>query len=231
MALILNIETATPILSVALSRDGEVIGAKTHNTQNSHAEFITVFIEEIMTAAGVSYEELDAVAVSEGPGSYTGLRIGVSTAKGLCYAKNIPLIAVSTLQGMAWGMAQKHPDQKAVYCPMIDARRMEVYDAFYNIAGIESRKVEATIVNENTYAATLQQNRVIFGGNGAAKCEETIGGENTVFLENFEASATFLAPIAERKYQEKDFVDVAYFEPFYLKAFVAGKPKVKGLYQ
>lgn len=231
MSLILNIETATPVLSLALAEDGKVLESRMNDTQNSHAENITVFIEEMMKAAGKSFDDLDAVAVSKGPGSYTGLRIGVSTAKGICYAKEIPLIAISTLQSMAFGLAKKvDAGATALFCPMIDARRMEVYDAVYDKNNTMLRDVEATIVDEKTYQELLEKNKVVFGGNGAGKCKEVITSENAVFVDGFHPSAEDMAPLSEQAFQKEDFEDVAYFEPFYLKAYVAGKPKVKGLY-
>lgn len=232
MALILNIETATPVLSLALSRDGEVVASRDYDTQNSHAEMITVLISEMMKETHSAYNDLDAVAVSKGPGSYTGLRIGVSTAKGLCYAGNIPLIAVSTLQAMALGMAANsdNSDDNTLYCPMIDARRMEVYDALYNRENVEIRAAEPTVVDENTYAGLLREQVVVFGGNGAEKCRKVITSDNAVFLERFNPSAAYMAPVAEKAFRREAFEDVAYFEPYYLKAYVAGKPKVKGLY-
>lgn len=231
MALILNIETATPVLSLALSQDGKVLEARENDTQNSHAEQITVLIEEMMKSAGKSFDDLDAVAVSKGPGSYTGLRIGVSTAKGICYAKNIPLIAISTLQSMALGMSMNSgAGENAVFCPMVDARRMEVYDAVYDKDNKVVRAVEATIVDEKTYQKFLEKNKVVFGGNGAAKCKEVITSANAIFIDDFHPLAEYMVPLSEQAFQKENFEDVAYFEPFYLKAYVAGKPKVKGLY-
>lgn len=232
MALILNIETATPVLSVALSRDGKTIASRTEDTGNSHAEMVTLLISEIMEEMNLTYDHLDAVAVSKGPGSYTGLRIGVSTAKGFCYAKEIPLIAVDTLQAMALGMAEKQnpQDQNTLFCPMIDARRMEVYDAFYDVENQLVREVQATIVDENTYQKELENKMIVFGGNGVGKCREVIQSPNARFLTDFIPSAKYMAPLAEKAYLEKQFEDVAYFEPNYFKAYIAGKPKVKGLY-
>lgn len=234
MALILNIETATPVLSVALAKNGEVIAKREENTQNRHSERITLFIQELLEKRQVTQEDLDAVAVSEGPGSYTGLRIGVSTAKGICYAKDIPLIAISTLKAMAWRMAtrrKKESNKKDVlFCPMIDARRMEVYSAFFDSDHHQIRKVQADIIDENSYEAFLTDKTVVFGGDGADKCREVIRSENAVFLNNIHPSSEAMAPIAETYFRNKNFADVAYFEPFYLKAFKAGKPRVKGLY-
>ena len=232
MALILNIETATPVLSVALSRNGKAIAYRTEDTGNSHAEMVTILISEIMEEANVTYDHLDAVAVSKGPGSYTGLRIGVSTAKGFCYAKDIPLIAIDTLQAMALGMTEnKNTEEKnTLFCPMIDARRMEVYDALFDKDNKLIREVQATIVDENTYKNELQNHVVVFGGNGAGKCRDVIQSANARFLAEFVPSAVYMTTLAEKAWQEKQFEDVAYFEPNYFKAYIAGKPKVKGLY-
>jgi len=233
MALILSIETSTSVLSVALARGGEVLQYKEIDSQNSHSEYITLFIQEVMEKSGCSLNDLDAVAVSEGPGSYTGLRIGVSTAKGLCYSKNIPLIAVSTLQSIAFGMAQeskKSSDEETLFCPMIDARRMEVYAAFYDVNNKEIRGVSADIINEKSYQEYLGERKVVFAGNGADKCQDTIMSENAIFDTDIKTSARYVAHIAENHFNNNTFVDVAYFEPFYLKAYIAGKPRVKGLY-
>ncbi|MEA3504823.1 MAG: tRNA (adenosine(37)-N6)-threonylcarbamoyltransferase complex dimerization subunit type 1 TsaB [Bacteroidota bacterium] len=231
MALILSIETSTSILSVALARDGKVLEFKEVDGRNSHSEYITLFIEEVLKLSGVTLNELDAVAVSGGPGSYTGLRIGVSTAKGLCYSKDIPLIAVSTLKSIAFATADKYKDdEKAVFCPMIDARRMEVYAALFDNENNEIREIAADIIDEKSYLEYLDKSRVVFSGDGAAKCKETIIAENALFYDEIKTSARYIAPIAEKCFNEKKFVDVAYFEPFYLKAYIAGKSKVKGLY-
>lgn len=234
MALILNIETATPVLSVALGESGKVLDIKELNTQNRHSEQITLFIEALLQQNNKTFDELDAVAVSEGPGSYTGLRIGVSTAKGICYAGDLPLIAVSTLKAMARMMQDRWQttgkSSEVIYCPMIDARRMEVYAAFFDSTGNQIRQVQADIIDDKSYSEYLNENTVIFGGNGASKCKEVLTSPNAVFLEQIYPSAGAMAPLAEASFQQKDFVDVAYFEPFYLKAFKAGKPKVKGLY-
>ncbi len=232
MAIILNIETATPTLSVALSKDGKNIASKTMHQQNVHAELITVFIEEVITKAKVNIFDLDAVSVSKGPGSYTGLRIGVSAAKGICYAQDIPLIAIDTLEALAYGISLKmdKSDENAIICPQIDARRMEVYDALYGSNGQLVRDVEATIVDASTYLKYLEKQKVCFGGTGTEKCKDVITHINAVFIDNLNPSAEYMAILAEKKYQAKAFENTAYFEPFYLKNFVAAKSKVKGLY-
>ena len=229
MALILNIETATPVCSVCLSRDGKVLVEKRNLEQNSHSQVLTVYIQEIFEEQKISVENLDAVAVSMGPGSYTGLRIGLSVAKGLCYSASIPLIGVSTLQAMAWGMADLKKDKNALFCPMIDARRMEVYAAFYNSENSIEREIRADIIDEDSYKTFLENGVLYFAGDGAEKCKESLYHSNAHFLDQFSVSSKFLVAIAEEKFSKNDFEDTAYCEPFYLKQFQAGKPKVKGL--
>ena len=221
MALILLIETATKSCSVSLASDDKIIATKQEvNEQYSHAEKLTVFIAELFKNQDFTIQDLDAVAVSKGPGSYTGLRIGVSTAKGLCYALDIPLVAISTLRAMAFGMAQK--EESNLYCPMIDARRMEVYNAFYNSSNKEIRGVQADIITKESYEKELEQ-KVLFFGDGANKCKEIIKHSNAKFIEEIYPSSKDMVALAMQKYANKDFEDVAYFEPFYLKDFVAGK--------
>lgn len=238
MALILHIETATRVCSVALARDGLRLLLKESTKPNVHSSLLTVFIDEVFKESGISPSALDAVAVSMGPGSYTGLRIGVATAKGLCYALGKPLIAVPTLQAMAAGMLLSSlptpPGGEGVQgvglCPMLDARRMEVYCAVYDHALKEVMPAEAVIVNEDSFAPYLAKGRVLFGGEGAEKCRAVLEHHpNARFVSGFETSATFLIPLALECFTAGKFEDVAYFEPFYLKEFVAGKPKVKGL--
>lgn len=237
MSLILNIETATGVCSIALARDGQLIGLKESNTKYNHSSVLTLFMDEVLKTAGVALPDLDAVAVSEGPGSYTGLRIGVASAKGLCYALEKPMIGVSTLQAMAIGMP--HPptpspnregENNILYCPMIDARRMEVYCAIFDERGNEIRETRAEIMDENSFMEYLGKNRVVFAGDGALKCRPLFDKHpNAVFSEDFQASAKFMISLSEEKFSQKKFEDIAYFEPYYLKDFVAGKPRVKGL--
>lgn len=234
MALLLCIETATRVCSVSLSRDADLLAIRESEDPNVHAAMLTVFIDEMSRQANISLSELDAVAVSMGPGSYTGLRIGVAAAKGLCYALNKPLIAVSTLQAMACGMKDKvlaeYPQSHLLFCPMIDARRMEVYCGFYTQENHEIREVRAEIVEEHSFSEFLETHPVVFGGDGAEKCKPILGNHpNANFLANFAASAKFMGLIAMDKFNRKSFENLAYFEPFYLKDFVAGKPHVKGL--
>jgi len=221
MALILLIETATKSCSVSLSSENKIIACKEEvNKQYSHAEKLTVFITELFKTQDFSIKDLDAIAVSKGPGSYTGLRIGVSTAKGLCYALDIPLISVSTLKAMAFRMAQK--EDSDLYCPMIDARRMEVYNAFYNSTNKEIRGIQADIIEADSYQKELDK-KVLFFGDGAQKCKQIIQHPNAKFLDDIFPSSKDMLEIANEKFSENFFEDVAYFEPFYLKDFVTGK--------
>ena len=221
MALFLLIETATKSCSVSLSSENKIIACKEEvNEQYSHAEKLTVFITELFKTQDFTIKDLDAVAVSKGPGSYTGLRISVSTAKGLCYALDIPLISVSTLKAMAFGMAQK--EKSDLYCPMIDARRMEVYNAFYNSTNKEIRGIQADIIEACSYQKELDK-KVLFFGDGAEKCKQMIQHPNARFIDGIFPSSKDMLEIANEKFAEIDFEDVVYFEPFYLKDFVAGK--------
>ena len=221
MALILLIESATKSCSVSLSSENKIIACEEEvNEQYSHAEKLTVFITELFKTQDFTIKDLDAVAVSKGPGSYTGLRISVSTAKGLCYALDIPLISVSTLKAMAFGMAQK--EKSDLYCPMIDARRMEVYNAFYNSTNKEIRGIQADIIEACSYQKELDK-KVLFFGDGAEKCKQMIQHPNARFIDGFFPSSKDMLEIANEKFAEKDFEDVVYSEPFYLKDFVAGE--------
>jgi tRNA threonylcarbamoyladenosine biosynthesis protein TsaB len=222
--IILQIETATTVCSVALARDGKVVAFKQVDQRNAHAEVITVFIDELLTIPGFSYSDIDAIAVSCGPGSYTGLRIGVSTAKGLCFALDKPLIAIETLEAMVFGVIAEGIETDMLLCPMIDARRMEVYTAVFNSKGENIKPTAAEIIDENSFADLLQDNKILFFGDGAEKCREVLShNPNSHFLAGFINSATHLSKKAEEKFMAKDFEDVAYFEPYYLKDFIAGK--------
>ncbi len=231
MALILNIETATKICSVSLARDGEIIALRETAEGNSHSSLLAPFIKDLLEEKHLNFNALDAVAVSMGPGSYTGLRIGVSTAKGLCFGLDIPLIAVSTLQAMAVQAKKQYsnPEENTLLSPMIDARRMEVYSQLFDVKLNTLNEIQALIIDENSFRKELQEHPVLFFGDGAAKCSDTIRHPNAVFFEGGLPSAEGMAPLAEEQYQKQDFVDVAYFEPFYLKEFVAAVSKVKGL--
>ena len=229
MATILQIETATPVCSVALSIDGKTIVLKEESAQNIHAAKLTLFIAEVMHSAGVKYADLDAVAVSKGPGSYTGLRIGVSTAKGLCFALDKPLIAINTLQMMANGYVLQNPNYEGLICAMIDARRMEVFTAIYDGILNEVEPTNAKIVDEQSFRVELEKGKVTFIGDGAEKCRTILNHQNAHFsLHNYNSAANMSA-LALQAYKNQTFEDVAYFEPFYLKDFVLTTPKNKAV--
>ena len=228
MSLILNIETATQHCSVGIARDGHVISIRESNEKNIHAAKVTVFAEEVCRESGVKMSELDAVAVSMGPGSYTGLRIGVSAAKGFCYALDIPLIAIPTLQSMAL-IAQKQSDKPDLFCPMIDARRMEVYTALFNQSNMEVKSTEALIIDDSSFTEELKSNNICFFGDGAEKCREVLEPKGMIFIDGIKPDAKGMAVLSHAKFTDNNFEDLAYFEPFYLKDFIAGAPKVKGL--
>jgi len=236
MALILNIETSTEVCSVAIARDGAVIYSRENITGQNHARLVTVFIEELLLEAHISAQQLDAVAVSGGPGSYTGLRIGVSVAKGLCYASHLPLIAITSLEAMAQHVIrncekfQSADSGNTLFCPMIDARRMEVYTAIYNHSGFQVRGIQADIIDHESYMPLLENNRMLFFGNGATKCREAITHPNASFIDGIITSSENLVPLAERDFKLHKFVDVAYYEPFYLKDFIATIP-VKNIFK
>ena len=213
--------------SVALAKDGEVLAVKESSEDKSHSSQITVFIEEVLAKAGAAMKDVEGVAVSEGPGSYTGLRIGVSTAKGLCYGLDIPLIAVNTLQTMALGASiERASGDNTLYCPLIDARRMEVYYALYNGDNEMAGEVRAEIVDESFLQRQFKDNKIVFFGDAVEKCQKVLGqNPNAVFLQNHLPTASNMAILAEKKYGSNQFEDVAYFEPFYLKDFVAVKSK------
>ncbi len=222
MALILCVETATKVCAVSLAKEGIIINSLTHSSEKySHAEHLNNLILDLFRDTEYTLNDLDAIAVSKGPGSYTGLRIGTSTAKGLCYAKEIPLISVNSLLALA---ALKN-DVKKYICPMFDARRMEVYAAIYDSELNELLPTNAIVIDENSFSDFLEKGNVCFIGPGAEKCQEMIQHKNATFDLNIQVNSNGMAEIAEKKYTVKDFEDTAYFEPFYLKDFIAGTPK------
>lgn len=227
MSCILHIETSTNICSVALSQDGECIFNKENKEGPSHATILAPYVEEALSFADNHAIPLDAVAISQGPGSYTGLRIGTSTAKGICYGRNIPLIALPTLQVMCVPILLYHDEipEDALLCPMIDARRMEVYAAIYNRGLNVIRETQADIVEKESYQELLEQHPIYFFGNGADKCKNIINHPNTHFLNGIHPLAKYMFPLAEQAIAKANFADVAYFEPYYLKEFVASTPK------
>lgn len=227
MTNILCIETATEICSVAVSINGKMVSLRETTDQNSHSERLTTFIQEAIKEANLNLKDIDAVAVSMGPGSYTGLRIGVSAAKGFCFGLGVPLIAVSTLESIAFGV--KDNADGALIVPMIDARRMEVYTAIYNSNAELTTKIEAEVVDEDYVKTLSADNNYVMCGNGAPKCQEVLSNLPNVRFEEVLCSAKFLTEIAFQKYNREEFEDVAYFEPFYLKDFIAAHSYVKGL--
>lgn len=227
---ILNIETATEVCSVCITNDESVIFSQEKKEGPSHASVLGKFIKEAVDFLKIQKRILDAVAVSCGPGSYTGLRIGVSEAKGLCYGMDIPLIAINTLEIMANHVIEsKLADNDSLLCPMIDARRMEVYDAIFDHQLEYVRKTSADIIDENSFSDLLASNKITFFGNGSGKIKETLQHANCIYIDNIYPMATDMAELSLQAFNNKDFVDVAYFEPFYLKEFVATVPKNKVL--
>ena len=224
---ILHIETSTTICSVALSIGDECIFSVSDDKGMNHAALLSVYIAQAMDTLSKTGQQLNAVAISSGPGSYTGLRIGVSTAKGMCYGMDIPLIAVSTLQLMAISTLNQMTEKEdnILLCPMIDARRMEVYAALFNSEGTICREIAPDIVDETTYQDFLATKKVYFFGNGSDKCKSIISHENAVFLDDIHPLAYNMIPLALDAYSKKLFVDTAYFEPFYLKEFQTTTPK------
>ena len=227
MACILHIETSTNVCSVALSQDGECISNREDHEGPNHAVILGVFVDEALSFADDRHVVLDAVAVSCGPGSYTGLRIGVSMAKGVCYGRGLKLLAVPTPELMCVPVLLGHDEleEDALLCPMLDARRMEVYATVYDRALRPVRKTSADIVDKNTYRELLDTHPVYFFGNGAAKCMETIDHPNARLIEDVKPLARWMQPLAEKRMAEEKFEDVAYFVPFYLKDFVGKASK------
>jgi len=226
MPLILQIETATQTCSITLAQNGNVLNTVQKTDKNIHASHITLFIDDILKQSDKNFSDLDAVAVSMGPGSYTGLRIGVSTAKGLCYALDRPLIAINSLEAMAAGFKQKcfSVNANTLFCPMIDARRMEVYYSIFDNQLNIVEETAAKIIDQESFNDLLKENKIYFFGDGAAKCEDVLGANpNARVIDDYFCNANDQTSLALEKFKNKDFVDVAYFEPFYLKDFVAGK--------
>jgi len=227
MAVILIIETSTEVCSVALANNGQIIDLIESKEGQNHARLVTVFAESLMKRNAIKPSDLLAVAVSKGPGSYTGLRIGVSTAKGICYAGHIPLIAIGTLEAMAkhvmlnsakYGLPE---NKELLFCPMIDARRMEVFWMLLDAQGNVLKPITADIIENSFLSDELIENQIVFFGNGADKCRKVLSSTNAIFVDHIEASAQHMSELVWQSYNKKQFEDVAYFEPFYLKDFVA----------
>jgi tRNA threonylcarbamoyladenosine biosynthesis protein TsaB len=226
MPVILSIETSTSVCSCALSRDGVLLATRENFQGQSHASLLGRFVHEIMNFVREQHLTIDAIAVSSGPGSYTGLRIGVSEAKGLSYGLGVPLIALPTPRIMA-SMMQEKVDADTLLAPLIDARRMEVYATFYNQNLETIRATAADIVNEESYADILATNKALFFGNGAEKCKVALKHPHAQFIDHVHPLASGMISLAEQAFAAGDFVDTAYFEPFYLKEFVATVPRNK----
>jgi tRNA threonylcarbamoyladenosine biosynthesis protein TsaB len=224
LSIILNIETTTKNCSVSIAENGVIIAVKELNNGNySHAEVLHPFIVDVLKEAKLTSDKIDAVAVSKGPGSYTGLRIGVSAAKGLCFAFDKPLLAIDTLTSLSHVISV----DGGIIIPMLDARRMEVYSAVFNENHQLIREIKAEIINENSFAEYLNESKVYFLGDGAHKCKEIISHENAVFIDDKFPSAKEMAILSYTKYQKSDIENVAYFEPFYLKDFIVIPEKKK----
>jgi tRNA threonylcarbamoyladenosine biosynthesis protein TsaB len=233
MAHILIIETSSDACSVAIARKGELIASLQSEVTRSHASILTVLIEKLLNQNQITFAGLDAVAVSQGPGSYTGLRIGVSVAKGICYGAQKPLLAVNTLEAMMAGLKMMIPDfntrfsGNAVFCPMLDARRQEVYTAMFSKTAGFLKETTAEIIEENSFADILADKQIVFFGSGAEKVKAIIKNANAVFIDEFVLKAEYISLLAEDAFEKKKFEDVAYFEPLYLKDFIATIPKRK----
>jgi len=229
MSCILHIETSTSVCSVAVSEDSQVIYHEEERTEakGSAAEKLGTMVDEAISFTDSHAIPFDAVAVSCGPGSYTGLRIGVSMAKGICYGRDLKLIAVPTLELLCVPvlLSEKTAEEDALLCPMLDARRMEVYAGIYNRALKPIREVKADVVDADTYRQWLDEHPVYFFGNGAQKCMETINHPNAHYIDGVEPLARWMQPLAEKRFLTEQFEDVAYFEPYYLKNYVAKMPK------
>jgi tRNA threonylcarbamoyladenosine biosynthesis protein TsaB len=237
MALILNLETATPVCSVALSHSGQMLGFRDSSEEKSHATRLTLMIGELLAECHYGTEDLDAISLSMGPGSYTGLRIGASVAKGMAYGLGVPLIGIPTLKVLANGFFINKKSEinaatangSVLLCPMLDARRMEVYTALYNSSLTEVSGVEAVILDPLSFDQLLQENVIFFFGTGSNKAAEILTHPNARFFPGIELSAIFQSEPAELLFQSGEFLDSAYFEPHYLKEFIASIPKNKVL--
>jgi tRNA threonylcarbamoyladenosine biosynthesis protein TsaB len=207
---------------VCLAVDGKLIAIKEQGGEYTHAENLTLFIQDILQQTKHLTTNIDAIAVSEGPGSYTGLRIGVSVAKGLCYSLDKPLISINTLQHFAYSISKKYnnSENNTLFCPMIDARRMEVYCGLYDINNNMVKPTEAAVITENSFNDYLNYNKIIFFGNGSAKCIGVLKNSNALFLNNIEITSSSMVDIAYKKWEKKNYASIRDFEPYYLKDFL-----------
>lgn len=227
--MIICLETATNLCSVALCNSAGVVSLRESNESRSHASMVTVFIDEIFKETGIMAHDLEAIAVSKGPGSYTGLRIGVSVAKGIAYASSIPLIGIETtismFRGIAGNLNERYgADMNTLFCPMLDARRMEIYYAIYDAAGNTVKDISAEIITENSFSNIPESQKIIFFGDGSAKCKEVIKRTNTYFADDFRISAAHMHKPVYQAIKDNHYENVAYFEPYYLKDFITSKP-------
>lgn len=224
MSLLLLIETSSINCSIALCDDSKILAFEEKQEINIHASAITLFIEKVLKKANKTLQDIDAIAVGKGPGSYTGLRIGVSTAKGLCYALDKPLIACNSLRTIFEQAKTIHPDSSIIYCPLIDARRMEVYSCMYNYNGEQLKNISAIIIEEHYFSMDLSENKVLFFGDGAEKTKALYSlNKNAMYIDGLYPSANFMMLEALEHFNKKEFEDVAYFEPYYLKEFFFNK--------
>ena len=233
LPVILTIETSTNMCSVALSKGEQLLSLKESKDEKAHGKLLTGFIEEILKDAGLSFDELDALAVGKGPGSYTGLRLGVSVAKGICYAKDLPLIALNTLEVLSSGALEVIAETNLkladndLLCPMIDARRMEVYTAIYSPKLEQKENVEAKIIDTDSFQDCFEKHRIFFFGNGASKTKDILRNSQAVFIEEVYPSAKYMISLALKAFERREFENIAYFEPYYLKEFITTKSKKK----
>jgi tRNA threonylcarbamoyladenosine biosynthesis protein TsaB len=228
--MILCLETATNLCSVALCDSAGVISLRESNESKSHASQLTVFIEEILAGQGIRAHDLSAVAVSKGPGSYTGLRIGVSVAKGIAFGASIPVIGIETTFSMFWGIMKSsyfnsETDSDTLFCPMLDARRMEVYYAIYDSCGNKIKDISAGIIDNDTFKDFPETRKIVFFGDGALKCKEVINRGNALFATDYLISASHMHKPVFQSFNDHLYEDVAYFEPLYLKDFIVSKPR------
>ena len=224
MAFIISIETSTPVCSIAIHHDGQLLAQELIQKEQSHSSTLNPAIDHLLSMCDLRLNDISAVAISKGPGSYTGLRIGTSTAKGLCYAMDIPLIAINTLEAMAHNVSRFNVSE-AMLCPMLDARRMEVYAMLFdsNLNVLEETK--PVILDNDSYHDHLKSKEIMFFGNGASKVKKVIDNSNARIIEVVIPEAQYIGDLAYKKFVENEFEDTAYFEPFYLKEFMATKPK------
>ena len=227
--IILNIETSTSACSAAITKDGIAVASRANLEGANHASDLPLFIEQLLDEAKAHDWVLDAVALSQGPGSYTGLRIGASIAKGICYGFNIPLIPIDTLQVLCASLTIS-PEEEALLCPMLDARRMEVYTAMYSPKDWQrNTDIEARIIDENAFKTELNKQKIYFFGNGAEKCTRVITAPNAHFISHIVPQAQYMGKLAEACNHPLDIKQLAYYEPFYLKEFIAAPSHIKGL--